>query len=182
MSGVARRYARAVMESAREAGGEQAVTALAQGIASFVDLMHDNDELHGVLCSPVFKKERLDVLDATCTRMALDSHSVGLLKLLAERDRLDALHEVRDALDALVSAESNMLHALVQSAIPLDKTQKVRLEAALSAHFGFTVTASIEVAPELLGGLVIQVGDTTLNTSVKRQLEILRERLSSLNA
>ena len=77
---------------------------------------------------------------------------------------------------------SHRLHAEVWSPMALDDAQKASLQAALEKRLGQDVLVDVNVSPELLGGLVVQVGDLKFDSSIKRQLEILRERLEAAAA
>jgi F-type H+-transporting ATPase subunit delta len=67
--------------------------------------------------------------------------------------------------------------AEVRSAVPLDEDQRRRLAEALSAATGRAVEVKVVVDPEVLGGVVAQVGDTVIDGSVRARLDELRERI-----
>jgi F-type H+-transporting ATPase subunit delta len=67
--------------------------------------------------------------------------------------------------------------AEVRSAVPLDEDQRTRLAAALGRATGRAVDVKVVIDPEVLGGVVAQVGDTVIDGSVRARLDELRERI-----
>lgn len=84
-----------------------------------------------------------------------------------------------DVLVERVAAEANRRVADVRSAVELDERQKADLGAALSKVLGRSVDVRVEVDGSLIGGFVATVGDTVVDASVRRQLDILKERLAA---
>ncbi|MGC8512233.1 MAG: ATP synthase F1 subunit delta [Acidimicrobiales bacterium] len=87
--------------------------------------------------------------------------------------------ELLDVLVERVAAEANRRVADVRSAVELDERQRVDLAAALSKVLGRSVDVRVEVDRSLIGGFVATVGDTVVDASIRRQLEILKERLAA---
>ncbi len=87
--------------------------------------------------------------------------------------------ELLDALSERVAAEANRRVADVRSAVELDERQRVDLAAALSKVLGRSVDVRVEVDRSLIGGFIATVGDTVVDASIRRQLEILKERLAA---
>ncbi|MEM6731620.1 MAG: ATP synthase F1 subunit delta [Myxococcota bacterium] len=176
---VANRYARAAVQAAQEKGGAEAVEALIRDIIEFRSVYESNDELRQLLTNPALVNDRGPVLDTILSKSGMSDSAVALVKTLAERDRMGELYEIVESAERMADELSKRLHAEVWSPMTLDDTQKKSLQGALEKRLGQSVLVDVNVAPELLGGLVVQVGDLKFDSSIKRQLEILRERLES---
>lgn len=177
MSDVAKRYARAAVEAAADAGGDAAVETLARQVSLFRDAYDATAALRDLMVNPALRSQRGRALDALLQELGIDGVAVGLVRVLAQRDRMDVLDSLASEIEAMADQRIGRLRAQIRSAIALSDAHEQRIAKALEKRFGRPVVLSVEVDPELLGGLVCQVGDFTLDSSVRRQLEILRERL-----
>ncbi len=177
MSAIARRYARAVVLAAEEKGGANAVEALCDALKGLGDAFHDSEELRELLLNPVFKSERAAILSEVAKKLGLSDQARALVQLLSERDRISILDEVVLEVEAIADEHAGRLRAHVSSAMELTDSQIKRIAAALEQRLGQPVVVSVEIDSELLGGLVCRVGDLTLDNSLRRQLEVLREQL-----
>jgi F-type H+-transporting ATPase subunit delta len=109
--------------------------------------------------------------------MKVSDQVTGLIRLLAERGRIGILDSVAAEVEGIADERAGRLRAHVSTALALTDSQKERVGKALEKRLGQIVVVTVHVDPELLGGLVCRVGDLTLDSSVRRQLEILREKL-----
>jgi F-type H+-transporting ATPase subunit delta len=103
----------------------------------------------------------------------------NLLQAVIENGRLDALPAIAAQFHALVNAQSGVSDALVESAFPIDAAQLADVVASLEKRFGRKLNASVEVKPELIGGVRVVVGDEVLDTSVKARLEQMKVALTA---
>ncbi|MEC9465835.1 MAG: ATP synthase F1 subunit delta [Myxococcota bacterium] len=179
MSAAGKRYARAAVEAAMGNGGIEAVQKLSEGLGRFRDAYVQSSELREVLSNPALKDVRESVLRAILTKLDTSTETVNLVLILAENDRVGALDDVAQDIHAIADEKAGRLRALVKSAIALDGAHETRIAKALEKRLGQPVTVATELDPSLLGGLVCQVGDLTFDSSIKRQLEIVRDKLQS---
>jgi F-type H+-transporting ATPase subunit delta len=120
----------------------------------------------------------IDVLTAVA-KMPLDAKVANLLSTVVENGRLAALPEIAAQFNALVKSRSGTSDATIESAFPIDAAQLPRVVAALEKRFGRKLNASVEVMPELIGGIRVSVGDEVLDTSVRARLEKMRLALAA---
>lgn len=179
MSAIARRYGRAAIEAAEDAGGNKAVQALASDARAFSNAFDGSAELREVLLNPAFKAQRTAVLDSVLDKVVSSDAARRLVVVLTQADRIRLLGEVVSEVQRIADAKAGKVRATVQSAIKLSKEQRGRIGAALSKRLGREVELEVEVDPEILGGLVCRVGDLSFDGSLKRQLELMRERLTT---
>lgn len=89
-----------------------------------------------------------------------------------------AIHDIADELARRGAASRSATLAEVRSAVPLEDAQQQRLATALSRNFGREVELKVVVDPDVVGGLVVRMGDTVIDGSVAKRLETVRTRLT----
>lgn len=118
----------------------------------------------------------LDVMTAVAST-PLSDHTRNLLRAIIDNGRLAALPEVAAQFRLLVNADSGVSDAVVYSAFEIDSPQLAEIGAALERRFGRKLELSVELAPELIGGIRVVVGDEVLDTSVRARLEQMKMSL-----
>ena len=103
----------------------------------------------------------------------------NLLRMLIENGRLAALPEIAAQFQARVNSRSGISDATIYSAFPIDAALLPGVVATLEARFERKLNASVQLAPELIGGIRVVVGDEVLDTSVQARLEQLKVALSA---
>lgn len=176
---LARRYARALLQLAdtpiqREIFGRD--------IASFVRSATTEDtpghSLLRVLESGAYLvAERRAVLQKVLERMALDSVVTKFLLFVFERGRIGGVSQIAQHYAELSDALSGRVHAKLTSARPLPNDAVHKIKAALERATGKTILLESAVDPELIGGVVTQVGSVVYDGSLKTQLGNLRTSL-----
>jgi F-type H+-transporting ATPase subunit delta len=168
---LARRYARALLEVA---GGE--ALALRDEIRVLGAATVGHPQLHRALLDPALGSERRRrLLAAVAERAGASVLLRRLLDLLASRDRVALLPGVVEEYGELANAAHGVVSAEVVSAVPLKDAQRQALAGAL----GGSVELRSRVDPGLVGGLLVRVGGTTYDGSVRTRLAALRRRLAS---
>lgn len=168
-----KRFAQAIFELAQESGAlgewdEQLATlALAAGTPEFVSLM-EAPEITG--------DERTRVLGHVLPN--LSDGARNLLQLLARARATHALPAVHDRYRELVDASQGVVRVQVTSAVDLTDDDTSRIAGQLSAALGGDVRVASAVDPDLLGGLVIRVGDRVIDGSARQRLNSLRGTLA----
>jgi len=179
MSAVAKRYARAGVEAASERGGPEAVEALASGMKGFLESYNGSSELRELIANPVFKGERDITFRAILNQAGLGHETASLLMALISADRMAEIPAVEREVQELADEGAGRLRARVQSVVELTPEQTGRIAAILSKRLGSDVVVEVEINSSLMGGLVCQVGDLAFDSSLKRQLELIRDQLQS---
>ena len=111
--------------------------------------------------------------------LALDSKVANLLQAVLDNGRLAAWPEIASQYQALVNASSGVSDARIQSAFAIDAAQLMQTVAALEKRFARKLNATVEIEPELIGGIRVTVGDEVLDTSVRARLEQMKVALTA---
>jgi F-type H+-transporting ATPase subunit delta len=171
---VARRYAVALMEVTEEV---KAVDSAALDLAMVGATIRGSRELQLLLASPVIptvrKKRALKEIFGTRVGVL----TMQILELLTTKGREGILPEVIEEFALLRDERAGVVTAEVTSAVDATKEQEEALRRRLEGSTGKTVRLRWRKDPAIRGGLVVRVGDTVLDASIRRQLERLRERL-----
>lgn len=107
-----------------------------------------------------------------------DGLSSRLLQILIVNGRVGFVGEIADAFDAQMLDYQNTVQVTVTTAVALTPDQKERLRAALEHRLAKSVRITEHIDRSVLGGVIVQYGDTRIDNSVKYRLETLRERLT----
>jgi F-type H+-transporting ATPase subunit delta len=103
---------------------------------------------------------------------------VNFLELLAKNNRLLVLPFIFDLFDELVKQDKNMASAIIQSAFAMSEEEKNQFETILSKKFNKKINATIEINPELIGGIKVLVDNTVIDASIKGSLEKMAIQLT----
>jgi F-type H+-transporting ATPase subunit delta len=172
---IARRYAKALFSLALE--GDRAET-WSDALLALKDAVQGSPELRDVLENPVYSREqRRAVVGRLAGALALDPEPTNLLALLADRNRLGHLAAVVDHFRDLADAHLGRIRATVTSAVPLGEDAAQAIALRLAANARAKVLLDLAVDPDLLGGVVAQVGSLVFDGSLRTQLEALRRKL-----
>jgi F-type H+-transporting ATPase subunit delta len=176
MASYASAYARAladVVESAR-----LDATEVDGQLQDFAAALKESGELHEVLNSPSFKLEqRIAILDALSTKMNLGREVRNFLAVLIRNGRLHAFHEVFAAYRREMDERSGISEALVTTARKLDENERKAVESQAAEIAGTKVRATFQEDSSLVGGLILRIGSTVYDGSVRGRLQRLREQL-----
>jgi len=128
---------------------------------------------------PKVTGEQVQALMVSVAGMPLAASSMNLLDTVIANGRLAALPEIAAQFHALVSQRSGMADATVYSAYPIDAAQLADVMQALEARFGRKLNATVQLEPELIGGVRVVVGDEVLDTSVRARLAQMKAALTA---
>jgi len=175
---IARIYAVSLFEAAE---GRGKVDSIKSQLEQFASALEDNKELRLFLFSPYFSgTEKADgivrILDGA------EPEFINFLKLLAERHRLPALPRIRTQYEALWAEHNKLLPVTVTSAIDLPQETIEKIGSSVEQQTGRKVELTGKVDDEIIGGLVLQVGNMVLDASIKGRLERLRKQVSAAAA
>ena len=168
-----RTYARALFEAAKEHGRLDSVH---QDMTDFVAAVVAVPELAALLENPeVDRAAKAGVLEELLADA--DELTRNFLLLLVEKGRIAAVREIARELDSLVAAEERRLEVELTTAVELSDDEARELVAQIERAAGRKVEATRRVDPDLIGGVVLQIGSRRVDASVRGRLERLRREL-----
>ncbi len=171
---IARPYAEALFQVAVKGDLKQSAEQL-QAVADVAA----NEQLRQFADSPKTAAQQVFDMITTVVKTPLSPSISNLLRTVIDNGRLAALPEVAQQFHVLVNARSGVSDALVYSAFPIAAGQLAEVVASLEKRFGRKLNASVQVEPELIGGIRVVVGDEVLDTSVKARLEQMKVALTA---
>ena len=174
MEEIAAVYARSLFEVAKE---QDKLDAVRDQLGAFADALSENRDLQVFFFSPYFAtKEKQDGLDLVVSDA--DPVVLNFLKLLIEKHRMPVLFRIRSNYDAMWEDENKLLPVHITSAVELDKAIVEQLGDRISEQTDRKVDMSADVDPDILGGIVVRVGNSILDASVRNRLEQLRRQVA----
>jgi F-type H+-transporting ATPase subunit delta len=175
---IARPYAEAAFQLATEA----APTAIAAELAAWSEALNG---LAAVAATPtaleLFSNPALTAPQVAQTMLevvgAAPGPLHGFVQLLAANERLAVLPEIAALFDQLSHAHEGIVDAKVTSAFAMSEAQVAAVVALLTQRHGRPVKVSVDVDPELIGGVSIRIGDEVTDLSVRGKLSQLASAL-----
>jgi F-type H+-transporting ATPase subunit delta len=174
MEEIASVYARSLFEVAQE---QNKLDKVREQLGEFADALDGNRELQVFFFSPYFStQEKKDGLKKAVsgTEHIFDN----FLELLIEKHRMPAVFRVRRELDRMWERENRLLPVEVTSAIELDKRTVKQIGDRIGEQTGQKVELSAKVEPDILGGIVVRVGNSIIDASIRARLEQLRKQVA----
>jgi ATP synthase F1 delta subunit len=174
MEEIAAVYARSLFEVAKD---QDKLDLVRDQLGAFADALNETRDLQVFFFSPYFSTaEKEDGLD----RVVSDADPVILnfLKLLIEKHRMPVVFRIRASYDALWEDENRLLPVQITSAVELDKEIVSQLGDRIAEQTDRKVDISADVDPDILGGIVVRVGNSVLDASVRNRLEQLRRQVA----
>jgi F-type H+-transporting ATPase subunit delta len=174
MEEIATVYARSLFEVANEAGKLDVVR---EQLGQFAGALEKDRELQVFFFSPYFStQEKKDGLDKAVT--GADPIFQNFLELLLEKHRAPAVFRIRRELDRLWEQENQLLPVQITSAIELDTKTIKSIGDRVGDQTGRKVDLSSSVEPDILGGIIVRVGNNVIDASIRARLDQLRRQVT----
>jgi F-type H+-transporting ATPase subunit delta len=176
--GIAGRYAQALFELAKDS---KALPALESDAAALDAALSASPELSVMIASPVVgRDEQAAAISAVGAKMGLSALMMNTLALMASKRRLFVVPHLISDLRARIAEEKGEITAEVTSAATLSAAQTKALAETLKASVGKTVKLNTTVDESLIGGLIVKLGSTMIDTSVKAKLASLQNAMKEV--
>ena len=168
-SSLARPYAKAVFELAREAGD---YAKWSEQLA-FLAVVSGDENILNAIQNPAISKQQITDLLLDIGKDQLDDQGQNLVKLLVRNDRVVALGDISEQFVIMRDEAEQVIEAQLITAAAVDEAQKDKIQKALSKRLGKTIKLEASVDESLIGGAVVRAGDWVVDGSVKAQLQEL---------
>lgn len=174
MEEIAEVYARALFEVAKE---HDILDEIHDDLGAFATALEENRELAVFFFSPYFSsEEKKDGLKRAVT--GADPIFMNFLEALLERHRMPVIFRMRTRFEQLWDEEKKLLPVEITSSVQLDKEIVQSIGERIGEQTGQKVELSSKVDPEILGGLVVRVGNFVLDASIRNRLNQLRKQVA----
>jgi F-type H+-transporting ATPase subunit delta len=174
MEEIARVYANALFAAAKDRGK---LDAIRDQLGQFADALADNRELQLFFFSPYFSSaEKEDGLKKAVADA--EPELINFLELLIEKHRMPVLFRARRVYDSLWAQENRLLPVHVTSAVELDSDVVKQIGDRIAEQTDRKVELSSDVQPDILGGIVVRVGNSVLDASIRSRLDKLRRQVT----
>ncbi len=178
MAAIASRYARALVEVVL--ADKLDATAITEQLQAFVAAVHDSDDLRRVWDSPVvLPEQKRGVLDSLTRQIGAAKPVRNFMAVLIDHHRIPMLARIARQFEVELDKQLGFAEAEITSARPLSDDQKRAVESQVERLTSKKVRARYDANPGLLGGVVVRVGSTIYDGSVRGQLQKLKEQLSA---
>jgi F-type H+-transporting ATPase subunit delta len=172
---IARRYARAFFEVARE---DNCYKEYYEELQNFSALLDESKNLREFLANPVFDRaDKKAVTDSILGKIKMSGMTASFLRLLVDKRRMGILSEITDCYRELMDAALGRARVHVKTAFPLTGELSAGLQKGLETMTGKKIEITMEEDAALLGGVVVRIGDTLYDGSIRTQLNNMRNLL-----
>lgn len=173
---LANRYAKAIYAVAKEEGKQEQVFAELSALAGVLE----DAELKKHLNSPIVSRDdKKSIANRLLESASFSDMTKNFINLLCDKDRLAVFSEISSLFQKLLDEDNGVVRGIVTCASDLESDEKTSLETKVAKLLNKKLVLEYKKDPNLLGGVVVNVGDYTLDYSVNRQLERIKESLNA---
>lgn len=172
-----RGYAQALFSIAE---AEDALETVEDELFRFARAVESEGQLREALTDPALPEERKKAVIRDILGDVASPHTISIVGFLIEQGKARQLTPIVDELVALAAERRNAAVAEVRTAVELDDGQRQKLAEALERATGKVVELKVVIDPSIVGGVVARVGDQVIDGSIRRRLELARDRMSEV--
>lgn len=171
---ISRRYAKALMLLARE---ENKVDAFRKSLSSVTELLCGS-ELEAALLNPVYlATQRRGLLTAVLDKLQIEDTLYRFVVFVFDKERLDEIAAIDEAFQAMADHDAGLVRAHVKSAVAVPDAVTREISEAVMKYTGREVVFDLSEDPDLIGGLIVRLGDYVYDGSVRTQVANMRDLL-----
>lgn len=175
---IARKYSNALIESAIEANK---VSKIYDDLLFIAETIKSNEMLQNALLNPVVTMNDKKEIAEKVFAVHVDKITMDFILLLLDNNRLNIIDEVINQYSASYNEYRNIAKPVVISAIELNDNQKSRIIQKLEYKLSKKVEPEYTINPDIIGGLVIEIGDKTIDCSLKTKFDTMKKQLTKGN-
>ena len=174
---VASVYSEALFDVAIE---ENKVDQLFEELKQVTDLFKEFPEFFELFKTPKISIEDKKKTIEEVFGGKISSEMMNFLKIVLDKRRSSAIYSIKNEFDEKVFTHKGIEKATVESAVALDDTQLKELEEKLSAMTGNVIQLKNQINPEVVGGLLLRVGDKVVDGSIRKRLNDMKDSLAQI--
>jgi len=170
---ISRRYARALFTLGQQDGS---YSEYGRELDEFVNHYKQNADFRYVISSPLFTMEdKKKILNMVLNKAGFSSMTRNFFNVLMDKNRIGSIESISDYYSRLADEASNIVHARIITAMPLEKETLNRVVSTFEGLISKSVRAEVMEDPDIIGGIIVRIGDTFWDGSLRAQIEGLRE-------
>jgi F-type H+-transporting ATPase subunit delta len=174
---IAKKYSQALFSLAKE---EDNLVKYREEINEVWDLIKKTDDLKNSLFHPrIMPEDKKSIINKLFAK-GLSGNVFNFLNLLVDKRRMFYIESIIKEFNQLVNNDENILEVGVTSAIEIDDSLKKKLQGKLEKQLDYEIIFQHRVDPEIIGGIIIRIGDKIIDGSIQYELNSLRERLKQI--
>lgn len=175
-SAILGRYAKSLAEVVFEENTDEKVT---EDLKTYSEIFRAVPDFLEALDSPAIPREAKEkLLDELMVRYPVYSTTANFLRILLQNNRIRYFQEILDSFIKSVNEYKGIVSARVTAATPLSQQEAKGLEERLAEITGKTVNVELQTDANLLGGIVVQIGSTNFDGSIRTKLAEMKRRLA----
>ncbi|MGV8145812.1 MAG: ATP synthase F1 subunit delta [Alkaliphilus sp.] len=174
---VANRYATALFELASE---DNSIDSTKDELKFIADILDENPHLEELFKSPLMKNEEIKNIMKECFQKIINVKLLNFLFVLVDKRRQSYIKRIHIEYKALVDKANNLVEAVAITAEPMKEQDLELLKEKLSKTSKKNVSIVNKIDKEVLGGILIKMGDKEIDGTIKRRLGVLREELAQI--
>ncbi|NOX64444.1 MAG: ATP synthase F1 subunit delta [Chlorobi bacterium] len=175
---IATRYANALMELASE---KDILDQVADDMQMVFNGIAGSKELRTILKSPVIRPEKKETILNEIFKDKVGDVSNSFIQFIVKKNREDVIYDILKRFKELYNIKINRVEAYIKSCVELTEAQKKQLQSSLEEFTKKEVMPFYSIDESLIGGFVVKINDTVLDSSIKQQLNRLRKKLFEQN-
>lgn len=173
---VARRYAEALYDFAESSGTVESVDA---DVSALGTILKQSRELANFFASPIVSREKKAVVVRSLFEDKVSKTTLRFLSQLVDKRRENILGEILEAYQTLRDRQLGVARAVARSAAPLADDERADVRTALERLTGMKIRLQSETDESLIGGVIVRIGDTVYDGSLRNKLNHLKEQFVS---
>ena len=175
---IARKYSNALLEIAVE---KNISSKVYEDLVFVCETINSNKQLQEIFYSPIISQaDKTEIIEKLFSSH-IERVTLDFLFLLIDANRTSALCEVLNQYEILFNENNNIVKPIIISAIELNEHQKNKIVEKLQNKMTKTILPEYQINPEIIGGLVIEIDDKTIDCSLKTKFENMKKQLTKGN-
>ncbi|SCY87440.1 F0F1 ATP synthase subunit delta [Alkaliphilus peptidifermentans] len=174
---VAKRYAYALYEVGLE---DNRIQPLKEELQFVADCIKEYSQLADLLGSPLIQQKDKKEILSQCFKDRVSNEVLSFLYILIDKRRQNYIHQITEEYVMLANKSKNMVAATAVTAIPMKEEDLLKLQVKLSMSSGKNVNLINEIDSEVIGGILIKMGDKVIDGTIKNRLGQMKEQLSQI--
>ena len=175
---IARKYSNALLETALE---KNLSSKIYEDLVFVCETINSNEQLQEIFYSPIVAQaDKSDIVEKLFS-VHIEKITLDFVLLLIEANRTDALCEVLNQYEISYNEKNNIVKPVIISAIELNENQKNKIVEKLQNKMTKTIVPEYQINPDIIGGLIIEIDDKTVDCSLKTKFENMQKQLTKGN-